>query len=205
MGIYADRVTEALTAWRSNLPLDLDDVVSDFELLLQALDAYETSEEALADKGEPLVRGVLLTVFELYTTRQVSYAVNYDLFIRLLAHDRWRSFERLEIAHAFTSTGIKHLEQRAVWITVVKDDSLRIAFAEALSEWLAPDITIQNAKPRDVAVALFGEAWCTLIGDTRFAGKLLGDVIAAQKPDFLPGRLLHSFGRNAYTLPDITF
>jgi hypothetical protein len=208
VGSYVNQVSEKLTKWESSQQRLPDQ--RDFQDLLLALEIYCGSTEAqVADSGEDLTKEVLLRVFgKVCANGGVNDCASINelgLFERLLINNRWRAlFKTAETASAFVIMVMMSVETRSR-VRKTEASAVQLKFAEAVREWLPPGVELQETTLRDIAVALFGEPWCNLVGDSRSAHVLLSEAIIDTRPEFLPGRLTAVPTPAAMPLPNMMF
>lgn len=122
---------------------------------------------------------------------------DYYLMLGLLKNNRWRDLG--DLVTDFSVLTFNHVEIALFGVIHTK-------FSSSVSKWLAQDSDFATTSIREIAVALFGEGWCTVVYDLRADGESLGHLIAATRPDFLPGRLTGtSVPPVAINLPDLSF
>jgi hypothetical protein len=133
----------------------------------------------------------------------------------LLENNRWEKLlDTKDDAHAFAALVVRYVvsngmggakavlvdpEDVYIWVTIHDE------FQLVLGTWLSPVDLAQPFKTRDMASALFGEAWCTIILDNHPRAAWLDQLILVERPEFLPGHLNKDPDGSALTLPDISF
>jgi hypothetical protein len=204
MGIDADRVLIALGNWERCISTPQYGR-GGFQSLVSALSCYAESIEAQDGKGEALTKRVWLTVFEMHCTSTEDPGREYDLLVGLFTNERYLTlFAKVGTAHAFVHLAVKYVETRSSrWSAAYRED-IRLRLAMSLSEWIAPDWYIGTTSLRAIAVALFGEPWCSLVYDSRGPRESLAGLIEATRPEFLLGRVGSDVEHASAVLPDMT-
>lgn len=211
MIVSDNKVLQALTAWTESLSLpdrDVDDVWK----IASAIDAYRAfcTEPAICEK---LTQHVWIKVLEQYVAGNCEPGLRYYLSLVLLTRDRWREIpERDGLACVFMAMAIGVIEDQAknakhgstAGVAIVSQLRQQL-LAGGVSEWLPPGSDPTVTPLRDIAAALFGEHWCILVYDSaRGQDVSFAELLAANRPAFLPGRLTSALGPVlACGLPDL--
>jgi hypothetical protein len=205
MGVQERHVLEALTLWKESA---MSPTMGPryLELLVRALTVYGVSTEASATGGDALLRNVWLTVYERHCAGTSIGAMELDLLVELFAKDRWRAlFQNAESANVLVLMATKFIETNTAHRTKIYGTTVLLSFATAMFEWLPPGADVGSATLRDIAAALFGEPWCSIVADSRSGSVAMAELISISVPEFLPGRLASPTPQEYTVLPEMTY
>lgn len=203
---YADRVADELAVW---LRAGTSGSSRVFERLARTLRCPFTDEyaENISQEdmtcNEAIVRSAWITVFEQHEHGSImSTWLERHILTGLFQHGRWRTLMESGItAHAFAGMLLRYMEDPPAY-GFLRSVGDRDAFIRAqahsdMAYWLHPLSTSETLTVRELALALFGDAWVTLVFDALPPGTKPSVVIEREHPPFLPGRL------NLITAPEL--
>jgi hypothetical protein len=190
-------VAAALTKWLAwKSPVDFDRLVY---CLARIGDHPGGVTPPKTPADELLIKTTWLKVFEQHDTAVPFRSLERRVLTGLLHNNRWHAlFEREDTAHAFI-----FVLARFLWIDDIRgepDIAILDLARTAMGVWVPPGADTQTWIYRPLAVALFGNAWCDLVYDTRREVSLSA-LIRETRPSFLPGRLSGSSEKTFVPLP----
>jgi hypothetical protein len=203
---FKNQVADNLGQWLANKAGRL--LFKDLVAILGAPAVLDASSSA----DESVVRNAWSTVMHHYAgTASVCWMVETHLVAGLLKNDRWRDYLYSESkGHLLTSMLARYLhriwEDNAVLLSesdVNMDVALRQELHAVLKQWVGVASCTYDASQRDLACALFGEAWCSLVLDTGASDVRLANLIETEQPTFLPGILAYANEQVPLHLPSL--
>jgi hypothetical protein len=203
MSTCEQRVDDALLKWTEQVMFNAQSV-NCFNLLVQEINAYNESAEALVDEGERITVRVWSEVCRMYFAKNGKNYIGQHLLDEMYKNRRWRRlFDSEKDAHAFVFTAALCIEQNSLSINKILGDSWRERWAATMPDWIEREDVNQTPQLRAIAAALFGEPWCVLVYDAAGEDASLARLVATTKPEFLPDRLTYGAVQHASPLPDL--
>jgi hypothetical protein len=199
---YSGRVAAALAKFlHSGLHADIDD-------LARLLGHHYASAGPGTPDDETVAISAWVTVLRRYDrTSSASSYTERCVLPGLLRNDRWRTLFQCEAdAYAFVivlTRCLRRGDARKAPLPAERDAyrDLRRSVHSVMAAWFQPGIEPGQFTLRDLANALFGEAWCATIYDGCSDKISLPHLIESTKPPFLPGRLAADVVQHAENLP----
>lgn len=143
-------------------------------------------------------------VFEYHAAHTADSRLEYVLLNGLLLTDGWTiMFESQDTALGLVVNTIRYIEGRTP-SEKNYGSAIKVRFTAAMSKWIPPNDNAGDISLREIASALFGEPWCSVVCDTRSDSESLAGLVRATQPEFLPGRLTAGVEQHAAHLPDMT-
>lgn len=210
--VYDSEVANKLGAWLSvRSRANLDALVGLLRCPFIGAGAPSSFEFELTP-GEDAVKNAWSTMLRYHDeTTNLAFDAERYMICGLLQNDRWRGlFTDAKTARRFAElvaiyfwndkpdAGIKELCANDVHYMIWTQ--LQIA----MSHWIPQRAADEIFTLRAFASALFGEAWCCFVYDTRDADVTLSTLLDLHRPDFLPGRLTVDHVQYTALLPDLT-
>jgi hypothetical protein len=191
---YEDDLAEKLDLW-----LEYPYRSHTFGLLAGVLES--TNYKLLDADQERLTRDAWLAIFSNHVSLRTN--MHQRILSGLLQNGRWAFlFKNEDSAARFIIMVVSHFEIYANRSTE-RDRSLWHRLRSELDLWINPADTIHTMTIRSIANAIYGDAWCSLVYDTRPSFESSSGVIIRTKPDFLPGRLSLNAAPHLELLPDL--
>lgn len=158
---------------------------------------------------EVVARTAWVTVLRRYdrSTAAATYT-EQCMLAGLLPNDRWKTlFECEKDAYAFVIVLARYLrKEEARKVSPFGGETyraMRIQIQSAMASWFSLDIEPGALTLRDLGCAFFGDAWVSLVYDSRSDKITLSQLVDATRPPFLPGRLAMGSVQEAAILPAI--
>jgi hypothetical protein len=187
----------------------VEDTRMDFMALARVLGSAHTDRESnivpVTPADELVVRQTWIDLLHRsYPQTLQPRMVERFILDGLLTNDRWRAllentkdaYTLVELVTTFLGRTPGHRKERPSAADV------REQLQEAFAPWLPPEY-VGPMTERDLAVAFFGGAWCSIIYDGRSSDSSIAELIAETCPDIVPGRLLKGAPLLAESLPTL--
>jgi hypothetical protein len=194
---YAERVDQALARFMQTR------MYAEMEILAAVLNGHSTSDETERLTNESIAVKTWTTVLRDHAgaTMWMEYMGRFIL-TGLLCDNRWQAVFRCESdAHALVITIARSLRK----VSLSDDDIhqyLRRCIHSVMEAWLGRSVAL-DFTTRDLASALFGEAWCTFVYDDCRNNLTLGQLIAKTRPPFRPCLLPSDVHRTVCELSEL--
>jgi hypothetical protein len=155
---------------------------------------------------EDVVHGALLLLIKYHDAGDSqAEEIEKTILSGLLINERWRRWLELpETAYELAAFLIGFYSRPVIFgglFETKRQRPLRDQMNTQIGPWLGLDTCMSVCSQRMIAAALFGDAWCSLVGDDLSGEESWSDHVLLSRPPFFPGLLPVKFEVPAQPLP----